>query len=161
DLFNKVLPYKDILPNDICQDILRSQFIPSAPATSAPCKARPRGGTGQLIGGYNDVPWSNVGGWVPSHKSFIFSLGDGTNISDSILSRVHTPHFAIYDSSDRGPIFGSWDLGMGAYDHPFDNEASCNCQQHHYERNIMESTDRFAVEEYEVFRVDRKIDWVK
>ncbi|GBC03152.1 hypothetical protein RclHR1_00050060 [Rhizophagus clarus] len=118
-------------------------------------------GTGELLGGYNPNGWNSTGTWIESTESFIFSLGDGKDLSCSILSRIKDSNFkcAIDDSPCIGPCFGISDLAMVEssihangrfiYDLPW------SCIQNCYERTIT-STTNFAIEDYEVFKLIQK-----
>ncbi|KAG9296742.1 hypothetical protein G9A89_001374 [Geosiphon pyriformis] len=114
-------------------------------------------GTGQLIGGYNPIPWGCVDqGWISTKQSFLFSLGDGVNLANLTHSRVQKAECAIHENPYRGPKFGYSDFVMGLSGHAFNEPDSCLCQRRQYDKNIVEIEDLFHADEYEVFQVISK-----
>ncbi|CAB4404249.1 unnamed protein product [Rhizophagus irregularis] len=109
--------------------------------------------TKQIVGGYNPVVWQRgfFGKWIKTSNSFIFNLGDGTDLNQVILSRIHQDHYsmALFCADVRGPSFGCNDLWM-----PNFSNLSLRCTSRHtyYENKILDTT-KFDVEEYEVFQV--------
>ncbi|CAG8642544.1 22543_t:CDS:2 [Rhizophagus irregularis] len=87
--------------------------------------------------------------WIDSmdndeNASFIFSLGDGKNLKDIILSRVEYGGIPVYNSSNS--LLGFQDLNWfeGRY------------KNNYFQKEIMKgrsSVCKFTVEEYEVFQV--------
>ncbi|CAG8706758.1 12902_t:CDS:1, partial [Acaulospora morrowiae] len=109
-------------------------------------------GTGNIVGGYNPLPWKSTHQWLFTTESFIFSLGiegkgvDGKGIKNSILSRVTKYDEAIFDGDDTSANFGFgydlwWFGGRG------DNR--------NYKEKILDSV-QFKTEDYEVFEVIKK-----
>ncbi|PKY52209.1 hypothetical protein RhiirA4_469697 [Rhizophagus irregularis] len=101
-------------------------------------------GTNQIIGGYNPNSWKSNNSWDKSDASFIFSLGDGKNLKDIILSRVEYGGIPVYNSSNS--LLGFQDLNWfeGRY------------KNNYFQKEIMKgrsSVCKFTVEEYEVFQV--------
>ncbi|RHZ62429.1 hypothetical protein Glove_340g84 [Diversispora epigaea] len=109
-------------------------------------------GTGEILGGYNAAFWRTGAVYIPSDKSFIFSLGDGKNLQEVQLSRVRDSASAMYGHTSYGPHFGTADLRMYS---PFNNRENCSCQQANYRKPITEHV-RFSAEEYEVFQITPK-----
>ncbi|KAG9292161.1 hypothetical protein G9A89_005305 [Geosiphon pyriformis] len=111
---------------------------------------------GHLIGGYNPFGWNSGNKWGSARNSFIFSLSDGVNLQNAILSRVQDPKRAVLCSQAIGACFGSGDLVMGGYRGDFDMDLACSSNPQSYEHPITD-LDRFSVEEYEVFKVVRRL----
>ncbi|CAG8440650.1 2770_t:CDS:2 [Acaulospora colombiana] len=108
--------------------------------------------TGDIIGGYNPLPWASTHKWISTTESFIFSLGidgkgiDGKGIGNSILSRVTNPDEAIFDGNSTSPNFGFgydlWWFGGRGY-------------RKDYEKSILLNSS-FKTQDYEVFEVIKK-----
>ncbi|GET00907.1 hypothetical protein GLOIN_2v1779234 [Rhizophagus clarus] len=64
--------------------------------------------TNQIIGGYNPNSWKSDNSWDKSDDSFIFSLGNGKDLNDIILSRVVYGGIPTYNSSNS--LLGFQDL---------------------------------------------------
>ncbi|CAG8734972.1 15662_t:CDS:2, partial [Acaulospora morrowiae] len=111
-------------------------------------------GTGHLIGGYNPLNWDSTNKWDNTKDSFLFSLGDGEDIRNSILSRIQEYDRAVLCSQAIGACFGSGDLVMGGTHSNFNVELGCSCKRQSYERPVLNANhDRFSVDEYEVFKI--------
>ncbi|RHZ80998.1 hypothetical protein Glove_130g145 [Diversispora epigaea] len=123
-------------------------------------------GTDEIIGGYNPLAWNNTyngeaDGWMKTKDCFIFSLKNG-NLQNSILSRVKDTKFAIrivgkVNQKFQGPYFG---YGFCLYSNKsnFTDSTSTNISHNYsdyYEKRIR-SSDRFSIDNYEVFKVVRK-----
>ncbi|RHZ87568.1 hypothetical protein Glove_33g45 [Diversispora epigaea] len=116
-------------------------------------------GTDEILGGYNPLTWDNSNikdQWMETKDSFIFSL------KNSILSRVKIIDHAILnscknDQKSYGPYFG---FGFGLYSEKsnfnLDNFSYCGNLYNYYEKRIKTSSDRFPIDNYEVFKVIRK-----
>jgi hypothetical protein len=109
--------------------------------------------TKEIIGGYNPVLWLGgfFGKWITTPDSFIFNFGDGIDLNQAVLSRIHQDHcnMALFCADVRGPSFGCQDLWMPNY-----NNLSLKCtSKHTYYENKIIDTRKFDVEEYEVFQV--------
>ncbi|RHZ60540.1 hypothetical protein Glove_352g41 [Diversispora epigaea] len=120
-------------------------------------------GTEEILGGYNPLAWdaNSVGRWGNTNDSFIFSLKNG-NIQSSIISRVKTPNYAIFNvnkiyQNNNGPYF-AYGLHMISVSSDFtlDNYCSCNNKHGHYEKPIRTTADNFSIVNYEVFKVIKK-----
>ncbi|RHZ87530.1 hypothetical protein Glove_33g190 [Diversispora epigaea] len=122
-------------------------------------------GTDEIIGGYNPLAWDNTldgnsNRWMETKDSFIFSLKNG-NIQNSILSRVKETKCAILNVCKNqkfyGPFFG---YGFSFYSQVsnfnLDCLSFCNNSWDYYEKRIKTSSDRFSIDNYEVFQVIRK-----
>ncbi|CAG8559840.1 5073_t:CDS:2 [Acaulospora colombiana] len=115
-------------------------------------------GIGHLIGGYNPLNWDSTNKWGNTKDSFLFSLGDGEDIRNSILSRIQENNRAVLCSQAIGACFGSGDLVMGGTHSNFNVELGCSCKRQSYERPLMNTNhDRFSVDEYEVFKIVPRI----
>ncbi|GBC02603.1 hypothetical protein RclHR1_04700005 [Rhizophagus clarus] len=109
--------------------------------------------TNQIIGGYNPVSWQGglFGKWIKTSDSFIFNIGEGIDLNQAVLSRIHQDHYsmALFCADVRGPSFGCHDLWM-----PNFSNLSLKCtSRHSYYVNQIIDTTKFNVEEYEVFQV--------
>ncbi|GET04302.1 hypothetical protein GLOIN_2v1771022 [Rhizophagus clarus] len=117
--------------------------------------------TREIIGGYNPISWRGLnnnldGGWMSAAapSCFIFSLGDGKDLSKAKISRILQDNMssAVFSSPRHGPCFGQNDLRMNDN---FNEAETCTCQCYDYESEITENHN-FSVEEYEVFQVVNK-----
>ncbi|CAG8536891.1 4004_t:CDS:2 [Paraglomus brasilianum] len=108
-------------------------------------------GSKQVIGGYNPIGWRGLlkSRWVYTKDSFLFSLGHRNKASDAKLSRISPGNEAIYDDPEFGPCFGKTDLDMRI---KFDEE-NCSAVCRSYNENIVDTSEKFAIDEYEVFRI--------
>ncbi|RHZ79715.1 hypothetical protein Glove_141g86 [Diversispora epigaea] len=123
-------------------------------------------GTDEIIGGYNPLAWNNTldgnsDEWMETKDSFIFSLKNGS-IQNSILSRVKKTNCAILyvrknNQKYYGPYFG---FGFSLYSRKsnfnLDRLSYCSNFSNLYEKRIKTSSDRFSIDNYEVFKVIRK-----
>ncbi|RHZ87665.1 hypothetical protein Glove_33g193 [Diversispora epigaea] len=121
-------------------------------------------GTDEIFGGYNPLTWDNTRNcntniWMETKDSFIFSLKNG-NIQNSILSRVKETKCAILNAcknnqKNYGPFFG---YGFSFYSQVsnLDDVSRCDNHLNYYEKRIKTSSDRFFIDNYEVFQVIRK-----
>ncbi|PKY35221.1 hypothetical protein RhiirB3_533099 [Rhizophagus irregularis] len=104
----------------------------------------------EILGGYNPVEWESEydeiceEAYRYTKKSFIFSF-NSDNIETYIFSCVKCKRFALLNYNNSGPVFGIGDLGLYG-------DTGC-CDGSAYEKQIRETTDTFAVEEYEVFQI--------
>ncbi|RHZ87639.1 hypothetical protein Glove_33g290 [Diversispora epigaea] len=119
-------------------------------------------GTNEIIGGYNPLAWDGKNTKLMETKdSFIFSLKN-VNIQNSILSRVKDTKRAILNVSqiyqkDYGPYFGfGFSLYSDKSNFNLDNVGYCDNYLNCYEKRIKTSSDRFSIDNYEVFKVIRK-----
>ncbi|RHZ87547.1 hypothetical protein Glove_33g163 [Diversispora epigaea] len=123
-------------------------------------------GTDEIIGGYNPLAWDNTldgnsDEWMETKDSFIFSLKNGS-IQNSILSRVKKTRFAIINickknQKSHGPYFGyGFSLFSEKSNFNLDCLSYCNNRANIYEKRVKISSDRFSVDNYEVFKVIRK-----
>ncbi|RHZ87672.1 hypothetical protein Glove_33g179 [Diversispora epigaea] len=122
-------------------------------------------GTDEILGSYNPLAWDNTldgnNKWMETKDSFIFSLKNG-NIQNSILSRVKVTKNAILNVGKNnqkrfGPYFG---YGFSLYSEEsnfnLDCLSFCNNLYDRYEKRVKTSSDRFSIDNYEVFKVIRK-----
>ncbi|CAG8440741.1 11324_t:CDS:1 [Funneliformis caledonium] len=113
--------------------------------------------SGELLGGYNPLNWdSSKKIYYKTNKSFIFSLGD-KNLQNTIYSKIKEPDEAIFQYRALGPCFGGGISDLKLY-LGFDDAYGCtgNCFKKSYEKSIMKKS-KFWVDEYEVFRIIKKI----
>ncbi|CAB4438887.1 unnamed protein product [Rhizophagus irregularis] len=102
----------------------------------------------EILGGYNPIEWKRGGVYAATYDSFIFSFDKNQSINNHILSRVLDSDFAVSNHTCRGPSFGKSDLVLrGAF---FDN---CVCSKISYDKPIRNSSDKFSLEEYEIFQI--------
>ncbi|RHZ87562.1 hypothetical protein Glove_33g161 [Diversispora epigaea] len=123
-------------------------------------------GTDEILGGYNPLAWDNTldrnsSIWMETKDSFVFSLKNG-NIQNSIISRVKDTGYAILkvtkkNQKEYGPFFG---YGFSFYSQVSNFNLDClsfgDNRNNYYEKRVMTSSDRFSIENYEVFKVLRK-----
>ncbi|RIA95819.1 hypothetical protein C1645_454102 [Glomus cerebriforme] len=128
-------------------------------------------GTNEILGGYNPVHWMTGNGHLTTEDSFIFNLGktgdkaeerstESTssytwyNLNGIKISRPRRPEYAVR-IKDRtcGPCFGDKDLWMTSN---FNEDENCSAVKDDYDFEIA-STEKFAVDEYEVFQVLKKV----
>jgi hypothetical protein len=105
----------------------------------------------EILGGYNPLEWKSKGGYGTTEDSFIFSFNDNKGrIKNYILSRVinEKKAKAIYNGYSYGPSFGASDLILWSL---LSDNNSCNKSS--YENPIRRTTDKFNVDECEVFRI--------
>ncbi|RHZ87682.1 hypothetical protein Glove_33g142 [Diversispora epigaea] len=123
-------------------------------------------GTDEIIGGYNPLAWDNTldgnsNIWMETKDSFIFALKNGS-IQNSILSRVKNTKLAILNvRKDRqkyqGPYFGfGFSLHSDKSNFNLDRLSYCDNFLDYYEKRIKTSSDKFSIDNYEVFKVLRK-----
>ncbi|RHZ54345.1 hypothetical protein Glove_428g92 [Diversispora epigaea] len=111
----------------------------------------------EILGGYNPLMWDNtnndIGKWMNTNNSFIFSLKNG-NTQNSILSRVTNPLYAVYNyekglQKSYGPNFGN-QLYITS------NSKCCYSVNGYYEKNIRVKPETFDIVDCEVFKVKKK-----
>ncbi|GES96360.1 carbohydrate-binding module family 13 protein [Rhizophagus clarus] len=107
-------------------------------------------GSSEILGGYNPIEWKSDSKYATSYDSFIFSFNKNQGVENHILSRVWDCYSAISNDPNRGPSFGRNDLVMRGNFY-----GNCCCMIFSYEKPIRNSTDKFSVEEYEVFKVTK------
>ncbi|KAG9285682.1 hypothetical protein G9A89_002249 [Geosiphon pyriformis] len=109
--------------------------------------------TDEIIGGFNPVSWSSSGYYRNTTRSFIFSLGNGMNTRNAILSRVskRQSSFAICDYG-LGNLEDS--VGFGAGDLPL---FGFKAKRASYQRSVISPT-AFNIAEFEVFQVTKRLD---
>ncbi|CAG8446935.1 14355_t:CDS:2, partial [Dentiscutata heterogama] len=148
DFFDKVWPFRSILPPGILEDIMRYHLKPSSPprpVVSArrlqfdstlvrPCHAALLASWIDRLGQkrylYDEIPY----------HSFLFTFGNRGMVEDAKLSRVsrQRSYYAIrFNGRGYGPCFGDKDLSMREN---FNLEGSCSCQKDDYLDSITEST---------------------
>ncbi|GBC45222.2 BTB/POZ protein [Rhizophagus irregularis DAOM 181602=DAOM 197198] len=145
---DKVLPYRKVLPKELLYDDLLKYFmnLDSQPINDS----KPLKDSNEILGGYNPVEWESEydeiceEAYRYTKKSFIFSF-NSDNIETYIFSCVKCKRFALLNYNNSGPVFGIGDLGLYG-------DTGC-CDGSAYEKQIRETTDTFAVEEYEVFQI--------
>ncbi|CAG8444902.1 5547_t:CDS:2 [Acaulospora morrowiae] len=116
------------------------------------------GDSKELIGGYNPIGWSSPRDveWQGTRDSFIFSLGDGKELSKAKLSRIRGDcvNDAIQLQDRLGPSFGFYELKItGDANEGGSSYASGGLR---YEHKIRDKGNYFGVDDYEVFQVIMK-----
>ncbi|GBC49109.2 BTB/POZ protein [Rhizophagus irregularis DAOM 181602=DAOM 197198] len=119
-------------------------------------------GTGEILGGHSPSLWKSTGGWSHSYYSFIFSFKSKDDIKDSILSRIKNTDKAFYYHDFCGPSFGGSDLSLSVCKFNFRANPSKEfddniCRQFNYEKMIRDTDEHFCIEDYEVFRIKKKV----
>ncbi|CAG8521730.1 432_t:CDS:1 [Diversispora eburnea] len=97
----------------------------------------------KLIGGYNPFRWDFDNTWTKSNKSFIFSIDNNKELTNSIFSLIKNHEYAISDAKGKDIGFGH-DLEFfdgGRYEHI------------DYDKKIL-NDKTFEVEDFEVFKLD-------
>ncbi|UZO09153.1 uncharacterized protein OCT59_029390 [Rhizophagus irregularis] len=115
-------------------------------------------GTEEILGGYNPSIWKSSSGLSQS-CSFIFSFKNKDKLDDSILSHVNNMNNVYYHYDRFGPLFGSSDLKLSVtVKHSVSSSYNSNiCKQEYYEKKIRDTEDKFIIEEYEVFQINKKL----
>ncbi|RHZ75062.1 hypothetical protein Glove_217g288 [Diversispora epigaea] len=115
-------------------------------------------GTNEIIGGFNPLAWDKAKiGDMDTNKSFIFSFKGG-NIHNSILSRVQNSKYALFYSGLKdkwGPWFGNDEFIMSSKVSDFTKDKQNQCYSP-IDNCYEESSDRFSIIDYEVFKVVKK-----
>ncbi|RHZ77642.1 hypothetical protein Glove_174g39 [Diversispora epigaea] len=121
-------------------------------------------GTNEILGCYNPLAWDKTNlhnKWIETKDSFIFSLKNG-DAQNSILSRVKNQQNAmfyagLYPNNQRqyGLCFGN-DMCMRSLCDNFTLDNECFCNHKDYEKPIRATTDKFAIEDYEIFKIIKK-----
>ncbi|CAG8619971.1 6335_t:CDS:2 [Paraglomus occultum] len=110
--------------------------------------------TGEILGGYNPLPWNQSVNWGETEDSFIFSFKN-EHSKKGLLSRVRNADRAVFNGSTIfGPCFGHEDLVLKGDFRDF----QC-CKRSDYCLEIKNSRDYFTVEEYEVFGIEKRSKW--
>ncbi|PKC61042.1 hypothetical protein RhiirA1_539442 [Rhizophagus irregularis] len=114
----------------------------------------------EILGGYNPIEWKNntslLYNYGTTKDSFIFSFANKDNIENCLISRVKDEKHAVVYWQYHGPTFGGRDLTIcggfdsGAY---FNKNTNSFCQKKSYEKQIRVTSDKFSIEEYEVFQI--------
>ncbi|CAB4418972.1 unnamed protein product [Rhizophagus irregularis] len=94
-------------------------------------------------------------------ESFIFSFNyddNDVNVNETKFTKsdVEDSNYGIglLLSNSTGPRFGNGDLIMSGNN--FRTDKMCSCNQTSYKKPIIESNDKFSVDEYEVFQIISK-----
>ncbi|RGB28528.1 hypothetical protein C1646_715955 [Rhizophagus diaphanus] len=94
-------------------------------------------------------------------ESFIFSFNyddNDVNVNEIKFTKsdVKDSNYGIglLVSNSTGPRFGNGDLIMSGNN--FRTDKMCSCNQTSYQKPIIESNDKFSVDEYEVFQIISK-----
>jgi len=112
--------------------------------------------TEEILGGYNPISWkpisviSGEGEWFSTSESFIFSL-DKDKSENHIVSPVVNNEYAIGESRDGYPWFGTGDLVFGGEDYDYDGFA----KQGAYRIAIRSGSELFKWADWEVFLVTK------
>ncbi|RHZ46450.1 hypothetical protein Glove_621g14 [Diversispora epigaea] len=100
---------------------------------------------------------------METNDSFIFSLKNGDDIQNSILSRVIRCSKALYYSNNLniyGPWLGNYEFMMKSNVSNFSQDKECSCDYYPnsncYERPIRKTTEGFSIVDYEVFEIIKK-----
>ncbi|CAG8459940.1 12107_t:CDS:2 [Funneliformis caledonium] len=173
-LFNKIWPLKDIFPPELLGEIFRYYFTSKSNLTSIDSSfiyykpQRPLPFESSILqqlhvaklanwidrkDGRNDTPYTYYN--IPYNLKL---LGDTPctwdNLNEFKISRPRRSEYAIR-IKDRtcGPCFGDKDLWMTSN---FNEDENCSAVKDDYELEIT-PTEKFSVDEYEVFQVLNKI----
>ncbi|RHZ85355.1 hypothetical protein Glove_66g165 [Diversispora epigaea] len=120
-------------------------------------------GTDEIIGGYNPLTWDNSNieddQWKETKDSFVFTLKNG-NIQNSILSRVKDTKHAVRNSHKKiqdvcGPYFGYGFSLFSKKNFNLDSLSYCDNSPNYYKKRI-KTSNRFSIDNYEVFKVIEK-----
>jgi hypothetical protein len=113
----------------------------------------------EILGGYNPIDWKDNSiffgsSYRATKDSFIFSFMNKNDIENCLISRVENEKFAINYWHHYGPSFGYGDLIIyGGIDEASFNNNTSYCNKHSYEKQIRETTNKFSIEEYEIFQI--------
>ncbi|CAG8495357.1 8357_t:CDS:2 [Dentiscutata erythropus] len=145
DFHSKVMPYKDIIPKALFDDVMRYHMVPDCPRPISLMPSRRGGIESNLLRARHAALISS---WID--RNDINAFYNTTNIKAAVLSRVQEPSRAVLCSQAIGACFGSGDLVMGGTHSNFNVELGCSCKRQSYERPLMITNhDRFSVDEYE------------
>ncbi|EXX56277.1 uncharacterized protein OCT59_020365 [Rhizophagus irregularis] len=100
----------------------------------------------EILGGYNPIAWKSDYSYSATKDSFIFSFEN----SNHVLSRVINERYAIYNNLFGGPSFGGGDLDLLRFTSRSGNSIS---KKIFYDKPIRKTTNKFFVEEFEVFQI--------
>ncbi|CAG8555188.1 8665_t:CDS:2 [Diversispora eburnea] len=140
--YRKVIPYKDILPHTLFEEVMKYHMIPDCPRPTSLMPSR-RG----------DIE-SNL--LRTKHAALISSWIDHNDFN--VFYNITT----VLCSQAIGACFGSGDLVMGGTHSNFNVELGCSCKRQSYERPLMISNhDRFRVDEYEVLKVIPRMNEIR
>ncbi|CAI2191554.1 2491_t:CDS:2 [Funneliformis geosporum] len=107
---------------------------------------------GTIIGGYNPIGWKYYEHimhgdtyWSNTTESFIFSMGDGSDLNDFKISRVVNSNCAIFECNNQNILlnFGNSDLVI--------NNNTGTCNRHCYESSILDANN-FTIKEMEIHK---------
>ncbi|EXX57569.1 hypothetical protein RirG_206010 [Rhizophagus irregularis DAOM 197198w] len=111
-------------------------------------------GTNEIIGGYNPLKWESSSKWGFARDSFIFSFNDNDIFfKDAIISNVDHSDRAVWFDYLGGPCFGDDIVVYSSNEFANYDESYHQCK--HYEKNIRKN-GKFAIKDYEIFRIIRK-----
>jgi hypothetical protein len=115
--------------------------------------------SGEILGGYNPIMWETTKNWGEAKDSFIFSLKNKNNlIKDEKISRVKQADSALNYGKNYGPSFGK-DLVIYGSSDSKDFDDNC-CKLVYYEKKIRNTEEKFSIEDYEVFQIINKNEYV-
>ncbi|CAI2166292.1 12586_t:CDS:2 [Funneliformis geosporum] len=138
DLYDKVWPFRAILPHDLEDDIVRCHLKPGSKPIFGVNTPR---GNSTLVG---HQQMSRIADWIDKKESLTYNAK---------ISRCSRFNYAITLKDDNyGPCFGDKDLWMQGN---FNHIDSCSCKEDDYEAPITKHR-KFYVTEYEVFKVIKK-----
>ncbi|CAI2173866.1 19714_t:CDS:2 [Funneliformis geosporum] len=161
EFYNKVRPFKKILPKDLYEDLKRFHLKTGLQLKSEYLQTQRYVGVKSTIIDQNHA--AMLCSWIDGVG---FNIYYKKNLSAKI-SRVsnNCSAYAISDSQSKGPCFGDGDLWMKDQ---FNQAGSCYCNKESYEQSVGDMFHRdswegwtgkngtFAVDDYEVFQVIRK-----
>src|SRR5438034_6965492 len=110
-------------------------------------------GTEEILGGYNPIIWNSSDTWGKTKYSFIFSFKNN-NIKDAIISNVQNTNCALNYGPNRGPYFGH-DMIISSSRESTDYVDNF-CKKSDYEKKIRDTSDKFSIEDYEVFQITKR-----
>ncbi|UZO02816.1 uncharacterized protein OCT59_021294 [Rhizophagus irregularis] len=174
EFVDKVFPHREILPEELCTDLLKTFLTLSNPDNSSYefkllfrasrdghsrdkfhmiCDIQSHTvvlvkvkGSNEILGGYNPIEWKSDKSYSTTKYSFIFSFNN-ERIDNHILSHVMFENYAIYNSSGHGPLFGISDLII------WDSFHKNYCKKSSYKKSIRKTEGYFNIEECEVFQI--------
>ncbi|XP_064646861.1 uncharacterized protein LOC135499827 isoform X2 [Lineus longissimus] len=123
-----------------------------------------KGKTGNIFGGFSDVPWTSqtppAGAYKTSNRSFIFSLVNNAG-NPPTKYNIKRQKYAVVNHRSHGPIFGAGaDLSIAS--NCLDGEECYSNLPHSYDgENVsnltLNGTQYFDIEDYEVFTLKENI----
>ncbi|CAI2162335.1 14202_t:CDS:2 [Funneliformis geosporum] len=160
ELFNKIWPLKDIFPPELLEEIFRHHFTSESHLSSIDSSfiyykpQRPLPFESTILQQHHVAKLANWIDLTTDHDMEGESSSTWDNLNEFKISRPRRSEYAIR-IKDRtcGPCFGDKDLWMTCN---FNEDENCSAIKDDYEFEIT-PTEKFSVDEYEVFQVLNKI----